>query len=428
VKKSRARSLRAPKAPGPAGAVASVDAFVARQAILDGAGRVLGYQLLFRDAPVQKANVTDPDRATATVILNTLVHIGLDRVVGGFPMFIEFPKQTLLDDYSALLPSDRVILQIPAAIEPSIAVRSAISCLRGRGYKIALSNYVESPEVRQLLALCDYVKVDVLSTGDEELAQWVKIARKARAHPIANKVENNARYEACRSLGFEFFQGYFLADPQIVADRRPAATTRVLELLRLLSDPRVTLDQIDEIVRSDVLLSYRLIRCLNSAAFAVPQKIQNVRHALVMLGIENLRKWAAVLALSAGTGKPVELMRIALIRAQMCTNLGALCRFDSRSLFTVGLFSVLDALLDRPMLEILDALRLADDVVGAILQGEGRLGAILRCVIAYERGRWDDVRLDDVGIAEITSAWLRAVAWADALAGQFGHADDSARP
>jgi len=216
VLKLRAKSIRAPAARAEEGA--SVDDFVARQAILDAGGRVLGYQLLFRDAPIRRANVTDPDQATATVILNTLVHIGLDRVVGAFPMFIEFPKQTLLDDYSTLLPSDRVILQIPPGTEPSIAVRSALSCVRSRGYKIALSNFVDDPNAGQLLSLCDYVKVDVHSIEDDEIARRVKAVRKARARPIANKVENNARYEACRSLGFEFFQGYFLADPQIVAE------------------------------------------------------------------------------------------------------------------------------------------------------------------------------------------------------------------
>jgi EAL and modified HD-GYP domain-containing signal transduction protein len=207
----------------------------------------------------------------------------------------------------------------------------------------------------------------------------------------------------------------------------PVATTRVLELLRVLHDPRVTIDQLDEIVRRDVLLSYRLVRCLNSAAFGLPQRIQNVRHALVMLGIDNLRKWAAVLALSAKPGKPVELMRIALIRAQMCATLASQARLDAKSLFTVGLFSVLDALLDRPMPELIEAVQLAEPIPSAILQGEGKAGAVLRCVVAYERGDWDNVKLEPIGVAEITSAWLRAVAWADEMASEFGASDDHAR-
>ncbi|HEY3594192.1 MAG TPA: HDOD domain-containing protein, partial [Polyangiaceae bacterium] len=373
------------------------------------------------------ANVTDPDKATATVILNTMIHIGVERVVGDFPMFIEFPKQTLLENYSSLLPAERVVLQIPAEIEPSIGVVSALACLRNRGYKLALSRFEEGPEAQQLLALCDYVKLDVLTTTDAELRRNVELARKAKARPIASKVENNARYKTCRALGFDFFQGFFLADPQIVADKKPVATTRVLELLRVLHDPKVTIDQLDEIVRRDVLLSYRLVRCLNSAAFGMPQRIQNVRHALVMLGIDNLRKWAAVLALSARPGKPVELMRIALIRAQMCAGLAPLLRCETKALFTMGLFSVLDALLDRPMREIIEAVQLAEPIPSAILRGEGKAGAILRCVVAYERADWDNVQLDSIGIAEITSTWLRAVSWADGAAAEFGLPDDRAR-
>jgi EAL and modified HD-GYP domain-containing signal transduction protein len=425
VSKNRARSIRAVENPGEK--LDTADAFVARQAILDGAGKVLGYQLLFRDAPVANANVTDPDEATATVISNTLIHIGVDRVVGDFPMFIEFPKQMLLDNYSSLLPSERVVLQIPPEVEPSIAVISALSYLRNRGYKLALSRFSDGPDALKLLSLCDYVKLDVLTTPDAELRRTVELARKARARPIASKVENNARYKSCRALGFDFFQGFFLADPQIVADKKPTATTRVLELLRVLHDPKVSIDQLDEVVRRDVLLSYRLVRCLNSAAFGLPQRIQNVRHALVMLGIDNLRKWAAVLALSARPGKPVELMRIALIRAQMCAGLAPLAKCETKSLFTVGLFSVLDALLDRPMAEIIEAVHLAEPIPSAILRGEGKAGAVLKCVVAYERADWDNVKLDSAGVAEITSAWLRAVAWADSSAAEFGMPDDRAR-
>ncbi|MBV9947664.1 MAG: HDOD domain-containing protein [Myxococcales bacterium] len=423
------RSLRAPRAEGrrSVAPAPTVEAFVARQAILDREGKLLGYQLLFRDAAVDRANVIDPDEATATVLLNTFVDMGLTRVVGESRMFIEFPKQTLLAGYPGLLPSARVILQVPAETEPSIMVMSALSCLRGRGYKIALNRFSPSPEARRLLGVADYVKLDVLETPEGALRASIDCAHAAGVLAVASRVEDRIRYEAVRALGIDFFQGFYLADPQIVADRRASDGTRVLELLRAVHDPEVTIDRIDEIARSDVLLSYRLVRCLNSAAFALPQRVQSVRHALVLLGLENLRKWASVLALAASPDKPLELTRIALIRAQMCANLAPHVRCDARALFAVGLFSVLDALLDRPMAEILETLHLDPELTLAILRREGKRGAVLGCAIAYERGDWDGVRLPGASLPAITSAWLRAVAWADEVASSFGEAGGDRR-
>ena len=120
-------------------------------------------------------------------------------------------------------------------------------------------------------------------------------------------------------------------------------------------------------------------------------------------------------------------MSIALIRAQMCSILAPLVGLDAKMLFTVGLLSVLDALLDRPMPELIEAVQLAEPICRAIIEGEGEAGEVLRCVVAYERGVWDGVGLEPTGVAEITSAWLCAVAWADEMASEFGESDDRAR-
>jgi EAL and modified HD-GYP domain-containing signal transduction protein len=224
------------------------------------------------------------------------------------------------------------------------------------------------------------------------------------------------QYDTCRSLGFGYFQGFYLSDPRVLDQRRPPTSAdRLLDLLRVVNDPGGKLADIERVILGDVTLTYRLLRYLNSARFGLPRQVSSVRQALVLVGLDNLKRWASVLALASAGGKPVELLRIALIRARMCKNLTYYTGGDPETFFMAGLFSVLDALLDRPISEVLASIPLASEISDAILEHRGRAGEALSCVIAYERGKWNEVELRGCGPADIASAWFRAVEWTDPL-------------
>jgi EAL and modified HD-GYP domain-containing signal transduction protein len=396
-------------------------ALVGRQAIVDKNRAVFAYQLLYRDPDLEPRDYVNPNAATATVILNTFVEIGVERVVGPHPMLIEFTLDALREKYATLLPSDRVILQIPASTKPEITTLAALRYLRSHGYRIALGGVLDPDHDREMASVVNMVKIDVRRESDADLERWVGKLHGRGVLAIAGRVETPERYQIVKGIGFDYFQGSFLEKPQMLEHRRPMANLRkMLELLRALNDPGATVADIERIVRADVTFSYRLLRCLNSAAFCLPQRIETVRQAIVMLGFENLRTWTTVLTIATQPGRPTELVRIALLRARMCEALARLTKHPSPPVcFTVGFFSILDALLDRPLRDVLEELPLTPDVNAAVLHHEGPAGAVLACVLAYERGDWDKVKLTGIGDEAIGSAWLAAVRETDDLVAEL---------
>ncbi len=412
---------RAPQRVAPA-ANTSVDlpwdrALVGRQAILSRNRSVWAYQLLYRSSSQQRADFDDPHHATATVLLNTFVELGLERVVGAHPMLIEFPKVAVLENYASLVSSDRVILQIAAESNPEAHMIGALRFLRAKGFRIGVNGVVAGDHPSPLTEVTDVVKIDVNAYDADALKKLVDRFHLRGVRMIANKVETFSQYELCERIGFDYFQGFFLERPQIVEGRRPSAGAhKTFELLHVLNDSASTIDDIERLAVADIAFSYRLLRVLNSAAFGLRQRVESVRQAIVMMGLDNLRKWTMVLSVSSQTNKPTELTRIALIRAQMCENLGrALRQPNLRLYFTVGFFSVLSALLDRPLEEALAELPLVPEVADAVLHRTGLAGEVLRCVIAYERGDWDDTRIKGLDEAQVASAWFNAVQQADQI-------------
>lgn len=389
--------------------------FIARQAIMDRSQRVWGYQLLYRDGPTMRANIDNAHEATATVILNAVLELGLDQTVGDRMTVLEFPRQTLLEYYSALLPSERVVLQVSANIGADIQVCAAVRYLRDQGYKIALKNFDFRYEGHPLLDMCDYVKLDVSHLREDHLQKSLALFRDRSCEKVAVRVGTQQVFDKVRALGFEYFQGFYLCQPQLIEARRNSPqSTLMMQLLAAVNKDVLDHNELEELMVRDVSVSYRLLRCLNSAAFSLSRPVETVRQALVMLGEENLRKWISMLALNANDDKPDELVRLAMVRGQMAYLLASRGGgVQASKAFIVGLLSVLDALLDRTMDDVLGELPLAEDVSEAIRGRTGRLGQILSCVIAHEAGSWDDVVLDGVTTETISAAWFDAVLWAD---------------
>jgi EAL and modified HD-GYP domain-containing signal transduction protein len=399
-----------------------LDVFVGRQPIFDRELDVIGYELLFRSHDTDKAEFVDGDRATSDVILNTFMEIGLDRLAGDGLAFINLTQDFILDKHPIPLLSDRVVIEVLEDVKVDKELVKALQMLSSRGYKIALDDVVRPEDVGPLLEVADIVKLDLAAVEQGHLGEYVDIFRRHDLKLLAEKVETPDVFDLCKRHGFDYFQGYFLCRPNVVSGHRmPSARLAILRLLAKLSAPDMEFEELEEILRQDVSLSYKLLRVINSAFYAIPTKIESIRQALTLLGIRQIRCWATLLLLSKIDDRPLELMVTAVVRAKMCELLaGALKERRPGIYFMAGLFSVLDALMEVPLQEALGLVPLSEEIVSALLRYEGRLGSVLRCVLAYERGDWGAVRYPGIEPEVICDAYLESLDWANELRSLLG--------
>lgn len=387
---------------------------VGRQAIFDRQMEVFGYELLYRDGSGNCANIMDGDEATAKVMVNTFLEIGIDHIAGNAQAFFNLTATFFMSRQYEAFPTENVILEVLESIEPTPLVLEALSKAKQDGYQIALDDFVLRESHRALMEYADIVKVDVLALTNEELKQQVEMFQEYPVRLLAEKVEDQEMYDQCLALGFEYFQGYFFCKPQIVEGVSLSGNRMaVVLLLAKLQDPQIDLHELNDLVRNDVALSVKLLRYVNSASVGLPRAVDSIAQAIGLVGTDRMRQWATVLALSQTGNKPSELMRIALIRAHMCE---AFCPFYDvapGSGFTVGLFSILDAYLDCEMHQLLAELPLSQDILDALLNRKGVFGTILEAILAYERGEWsqlDDQRIDD---GQVHALYWESVEWAN---------------
>jgi EAL and modified HD-GYP domain-containing signal transduction protein len=399
-----------------------LDVFVGRQPIYDRQLDVFAYELLFRSGEVNQAGVLDGDQATSQVILNTFMEIGLETIVGTKQAFINLTRDFILRDYSDVFPAGRVVMEVLEDVAVDAQLIEAVRGLSTQGYTIALDDFIYHESLHELVAVADIIKVDIMALDRAALQEHVTLLRDYDVKLLAEKVETQDDFKYCKDLGFDFFQGYFFCKPEIIKGQRvPANRLVILQLLAKLQDPEADFQELESIIGRDVSLSYKLLRVINSAFYSLPRKIESLRQALLMLGTKFIASWVSIFILAGIDDKPHELMITAIVRAKMCELLAlALRQRNKEAFFTVGLFSALDALMDSPMQEVLASLPLSDEITAALLAHEGLLGDALRCVLAYERGEWDQVTCLDLDRVAITDAYLGAITWAAEADDQLG--------
>jgi len=371
---------------------------------------------LYRSDERNSAHFDDQNRAASETIINAFLEMGIDSVVGARRAWVNVTRDVLLGDLMQALPRKRVVIELLENVGCDGAVIDRVRQLREAGYLIALDDFVYRPEAEPLVELAHAVKLDVLPCQNaDEIEALVAPLRDRSVKLLAEKVETAEELDVCRKLGFELFQGFYLQRPNIVSQRRvPASRLGILRVLSKLQDPGADFRELENCIRTDVGLSYKLLRYINSAWFGLSVKVNSIRQALVLVGLTRVRTWVSMLALSGVEDKPRELMINAITRAKMCESIAERKgRARTDAYFAVGLFSLLDALMDQPMKELLDQLPLAADVNGALLERRGPLGAVLDAVVAYEHGRWDDVPNIDLDAAVLRELYLEALGFAE---------------
>lgn len=385
--------------------------FIARQPIFDRNQKVYGYEILFRDSTRNIASVLDGDRATSQVITDTFLEIGLDRLVGSKYAFFNLTRNFLINDAEFPLSSANVGLEILETVEVDDKLVESVERLSDQGFRIALDDFEYSEAMEALLPLAHLVKLDVLDRTPEELAAVVKQVRQYPAQLVAERVETQEAFERARDLGFDYFQGFFLCKPELLERKRlPDNKLSILRLLSKLQDPEVGPKELEQIIKQDVTLSYKLLRCVNSAYYGLSLEVKSIHHAIVYLGLPAVRNWVRLLVLAGLQDRPPELIRIALTRAKMCEILSEHAPNMSREIaFTVGLFSVLDALLNAPLEQILERMPLSEEIDKALLQQKGAYGVLLGFVMAYEKGDWETIEDGPYPADAVKSAYITAV-------------------
>jgi EAL and modified HD-GYP domain-containing signal transduction protein len=358
----------------------------------------------------------DGDEATARVMVNTFLEQGMDQIAGNAQAFLNLTVNFFLSRHYEVLPSKNVVLEVLESIEPTPSVLQALIQARQDGYQIALDDFVLRDSHRALMDHADYVKVDVLALTNEELREQVAMLQDYPVRLLAEKVEDQGMYDQCLALGFEYFQGYFFCKPQILEGVSLSGNRMaIVLLLAKLQDPTIEIHELEDLVKNDVALSVKLLRYVNSASVGLPRSVDSISQAIVLVGTDRMRQWAALLVLAQTGDKPSELMRVALIRARMCESLYPLLGGSSSQGFTVGLFSILDAYFDCEMKHLLADLPLAPEILDALLKREGVLGAILEGILAYERGEWNQQDIRAVEPHILNSVYWQSIEWANGV-------------
>jgi c-di-GMP phosphodiesterase len=395
--------------------------FVGRQPIFNRQKDVFGYELLYRDGQANMAQVVDGDEATARVMVNTFLELGIDQIAGTAQAFMNLTGNFFLSHNYKVLPTRNVVLEVLESIEPTPLIMQALAQARQHGYQIALDDFIVKDSHRQLLEVADFVKVDILALTREELLEQIQVLKQYPVRLLAEKVEDQNVFELCHKLGFEYFQGYFFCKPQIVEGIKLSSNRMaILLLLAKLQDPDVEIKDLEELVENDLSLSLKLLRYVNSASVGLPRAVNSIAQAVGMVGTERMRQWASLLVLANTGGKPSELMRVALIRGRMCQELSRIPGATPSQAFTVGLFSVLDAYFDCEMKVLLENLPLSSEIRLALIEKQGPLGEILTCVMLYERGEWNTLENGRFEPQVLREGYFQSAEWANEVMNTLG--------
>lgn len=402
---------------------------IARQPVLDARGEIDGYELLFRESVRHTSCTGTPGRASAVVLDAALLSLGLETLTGGRRAYFNVTHDMLLDGSAALIPRESSVLEVLETVPANAETIEACRALHAKGYTLALDDFVPGPRAEALLPFVKTVKIDVLTTAPPRLGHIVRYLRGRGVTVVAEKVETIEAYEAAKSVGCTLFQGYYFCRPQTIAMREiPPNHLAHMQLVAALNRPNVSAMHVEELLKQDPRLSLRILRCVNSAAFATQREIGSIREAVVMLGLNRVRQWAAVWLLTSMNGGSREVASMAVLRARLCEQLGARLGDTERSggLFLLGLASLLDVMIQRPMAAAIADLPLAADIRAALLGEDNHARRVLEAVMHYERGDWEPAlnaaQRASLDIGDLADAYQDALQWARQFASVGGHA------
>lgn len=392
----------------------------ARQEIFNRSGEVCAFELLYRDGESTTSNLspTDSDagdKATSFVISHLFTHLDMDIILGEHPAFINFTRKHLMEEVPKLLPKERVIIEI---LEDTVIDEELIKIIRSlsrKGYKIALDDFIYQDHLSPLVDMADIIKIDVLNLVEKDVKKQLVLLDGYEGKLLAEKVETREKFAQCKDLGFHLFQGYFFNQPDVI--RGPKMSENKTYLLRLLTElhnPDIHMRRVEEIILQIPKLSYRILRLANSASLYAGKKIDSLLEAIQQLGLIQIRDWISLLLVSSLDDVAHSLLERTLVRAKMCQSLARQTGITNpHQAYTVGMLSILDAILNQPMNQLLEKISLSEELNNALLNHEGELGYTLAEVKVYKRGQFERLTASKFTPQNFSSAYIEGIEYAN---------------
>ncbi len=398
--------------------------FIGRQPIFDKDLKLYAYELLFRNGFKNfRPDSVDDDSATAQVIITAFTEIGLANLVGDRLAFVNLPYKFISEPGLLPMHPDQVVLEMLETVAIDDNTVKGINDLSNRGFSIALDDFSYSPAYAQIMPAIDVIKLDITQTDQAHWAQTIAQLRGFGCKILAEKVETQDEFEILKDLGVDYYQGYFFAKPKVISGKRLTSNKlSLLQMLAKLNEPSTDLDTLSDLISKDVAISVKSLTYVNSPASGLNRTVDSVKEAIVYLGRETVKRWVNLFIMASVDGKPEELMTLALVRAKFCELLAKTAEIDGAdAYFTVGLFSILDALMDTPLHEVLDQMAVTDEMRTALIRHSGDKGNALRCAMDLEFGFAQGQTFRELDEYVISDLHIEAMRWAEAAMQDLGH-------
>ncbi len=400
-----------------------MDQYIARQPILNVHRKLFAYELLYRGDKHYTLDKVSGNQATASVLSSAFLTKDIEDISGHRPCFVNFPQELLEKMLPLSFPKSQVVVEVLEDVKPSAKVIDACHRLHKAGYKIALDDFVYDRTLEPLLELADIVKIDIRMTPLDTILRTLKLLSQHNVKLLAEKVETMKEFEQANKMGFSYYQGYFFCKPEKIKIKILSANKAImLQLLAEVTRKETDIDKLHKIIQTDLAITYKLFKFLNSAYFYRLQEVKTVKHAIAYLGERELRRFIMLMIISElATKKPGELVRLVLVRAKFCELLGLASphKIDASELFIMGLFSLLDAMLDLNMKDILGNLPVSNRVKEALLLEPGLYTTFLKVPISFERNQSAIFTplLAELGVEhkKVSKCYLTAVNYANGL-------------
>lgn len=400
-----------------------MDIYVARQPIFDQEKKIYGYELLFRDSMKNVFSGIDGNTATSKVLSNTFFNIGIERLIGKSLAFINFTRELLIKQVPKLFPIEQLVIEVLEDIKAEDEVVNSCVELSKLGYTIALDDFFYNESLTPLIAIANIIKFDLRATPLDQISDIIEKLSRYNLRLLAEKVETYEEFDKALKMGFKYFQGYFFSKPEVVEgkDISPAKFS-LLQIMAEVNQPYFDFSKVEEIIARDVSISYKLMRYINSAFYKRGNDISSIKQAIVLLGEKEIRSFLSLIAMAKlSDNKPDELLHASIIRAKFCELMSKHvepCK-NTTELFTLGLFSSIDAILDDTMANIMSRLPLSENIKNALVNKTGELADCLEMAKSYEKGDWERfnelAKGHKVNQEKLPQCYLDAISWADTI-------------
>ncbi len=396
-------------------------AFIARQPILDSGKSVFAYELLFRDG--KNGSYPIHDEKKSKYIAEQFHPLGLDDICGEKSSFITFSSDTLISRFPTTLNPDRVIVELADPTDNTVALFEACQHIKQMGFKLAIDDPMMVGTQHDIFPLIDIVKVDVSKTRFDTIEKQISRYHDANVKLVAEQVNTQDNFSVCVDLGFDLFQGYFFSQPEArILRELPASKMNVVDLMGESANPNFDVKRISEIIERDATLSFLLLKFINNPTINKRHKITSLKHALNYMGEVEIKKFIALLSLtSLGDEKPLEIIHMSLVRAKFFDLLA-----ERRGLknnppiaFLVGLFSLLEGLLDQSMTDIVKQLPLSNEVNDALLGKNIEMNNYMTLVRSLESALWLNVikqaKILNIDQKQLHVLYNQAIVWGNGV-------------